>query len=103
MNEQQNQSKNAKILVIDDEQGIRDLLSNELSALGYHVLTASNGLEGLEMLKKESCQLVISDVKMPKMDGLQVLQGVKKLDPDTEVILITGYGTVENAVTAMKR
>jgi len=92
-----------KILVIDDEQGIRDLLQNEFTLLGYKVITANNGLDGIEILKKEKVNLVISDMKMPKMDGLQVLENVKKIDSDTEVIMITGYGTIASAVESMKR
>ncbi len=91
-----------KILVVDDEQGIRDLLSYELTSQGYHVTTAADGEEAVALVGKENFNVIISDVKMPKMDGLETLEAVKKIDPDVEVIMITGYGTIETAVTAMK-
>ena len=93
----------SKILVIDDEQGIRDLLSYELGARGYEVVTAVNGEEGMQKLSQDKFHLVISDVKMPKMNGLQVLEAVKNIDSDIEVIMATGFGSVETAVLAMKR
>lgn len=96
--------KNAvKILVVDDELGIRDLLSSELRAHDFYVATASNGVEAVDRVKKEKFNLVISDVMMPRMDGLDMLDAVKKIDPDIEVIMSTGYGTIETAVAAMKR
>jgi signal transduction histidine kinase/DNA-binding response OmpR family regulator len=95
--------KDVHILVIDDEPGMRDLLSYELSNQGYRVSTATNGLEGIELVKKEKFRLIISDVKMPQMNGIEMLEKVKLIDPDIEVIMTTGYGTVENAVSAMKK
>lgn len=95
--------KSAKILVIDDEQGIRDLLSYELGAQGYGVVTACNGEEGIEKLKRDKFHLVISDVKMPKMDGVKTLEAIKRIDPDIEVIMATGFGNIEIAVAAMKK
>ena len=92
----------SKILVVDDELGIRDLLSYELSSHGYEVLTAVNGEDALEKIKKEKFNLVISDIKMPRMGGLEMLAAIKKIDPDIEVIMSTGYGTIETAVSAMK-
>lgn len=92
-----------KILVVDDELGIRDMLSFELSAQNFQVATASNGKEAVDKVKNEKFHLVISDVKMPLMDGLEMLDAIKKLDPDMEVIMSTGYGTIETAVIAMKR
>jgi signal transduction histidine kinase/ActR/RegA family two-component response regulator len=94
--------KIGRILVVDDEPGICDLLSYELSSQGYDVLTASNGEEALELVKKDRFNVIVSDMKMPKMDGLETLDAVKKVDPDVEVIMATGYGTIETAVTAMK-
>jgi signal transduction histidine kinase/CheY-like chemotaxis protein len=91
-----------KILVVDDERGIRDLLSLELGSRDYKVSTAANGEEALEKIKNEKFQLVISDIKMPRMGGLEMLEAIKKIDPDIEVIMSTGYGTVETAVSAMK-
>jgi signal transduction histidine kinase/DNA-binding response OmpR family regulator len=91
-----------KVLVVDDEEGIRDLLTYELSSQGFLVTTAADGEEAVRKVKNESFNVVISDVKMPKMDGLETLEEIKKIDPDVEVIMATGYGTIETAVTAMK-
>lgn len=91
-----------KILVVDDEEGIRDLLTYELSSQGYQVVTAADGEEAVKKVRRESFNVVISDVKMPKMDGLETLAEIKKIDPDIEVIMATGYGTIETAVNAMK-
>jgi len=95
--------QSARILIIDDEKGMLDLLSYELGGQGYQVVTAQNGREGLERVKRDRFQLVITDVKMPGMDGVEVLQEIKKLDPDLEVIMTTGFGTIETAVAAMKK
>ncbi len=92
-----------KILVADDEPGIRDMLSYELCSRGYKVVTAANGEEALEKAAKEKFNLVISDVKMSRLGGLELLEAVKKTDPCIEVIMSTGYGTIEMAVTAMKK
>lgn len=92
-----------KLLIVDDEKGIRDLLSHALRARGYGVATADNGTQALEKLKEESFALVISDINMPKLKGLEVLDEIKKINPDVEVIIMTGYGTVETAVLAMQR
>ncbi|MFA6003260.1 MAG: ATP-binding protein [Elusimicrobiota bacterium] len=94
--------QDAGIIVVDDERGIRDLLSYELSSRGYRIATASNGSEALRLLSGGDFQLVISDVRMPKMDGLAFLEAVKSTTPNIEVIIMTGFATVELAVDAMK-
>lgn len=91
------------ILVVDDETGIRELASALLISNGYGVATASDGMEGLELLKEQSFDLVISDLMMPDMDGLQLLGYVKKLAPDTEFILITAFGSTETAIDALRQ
>jgi PAS domain S-box-containing protein len=91
-----------RILVIDDELGIRDLLRSELTVQGYRVDTAENGEEGLNYFRANHCEIVIADIKMPKIDGLQVLRAIKSLCPETEVIMLTGYATVETAVHSMR-
>jgi signal transduction histidine kinase/CheY-like chemotaxis protein len=93
----------AKILVVDDEQGIRDLLEHELVELGYRVVTAADGDAAVEAARREKFDLVISDVKMPKRDGLATLEAVKQIDPDVEFIMATAYGTIDMAVAAMKK
>ncbi|MBI4249276.1 MAG: response regulator [Elusimicrobia bacterium] len=92
-----------KILVVDDEQGIREFLSFELSQQGYEVFTASNGAEALERIRTEKFSLIISDIRMPMLGGLEALEAIKRIEPDVEVIMMTGYGTIETAVEAMKK
>lgn len=97
------QKELVKILVVDDEQGMRDLLSHELKNFGFSVVAAANGEEALAKMQKEKFHLVISDVKMPRMDGLKMLEAIKRMAPEVEVIMSTGYGTIEMAVNAMKK
>ncbi len=94
--------KAKKILVIDDERDIRDGCGRILSRLGHGVLKAHNGQTGLEILEKENVCVVICDIKMPGIDGIEVLSRVKELYPSIIVIMITGFSTVENAIDAMK-
>lgn len=91
------------ILIVDDEQGYRDLLHMELSDQGYLVLTAAGGPEALEILKKENVGLIITDMKMPKMDGLEVLIAGRQLRPGIPVILMTGYAVEERVQEALSR
>ncbi len=91
-----------RVLVVDDEQGIRDLLSFELGSQGYQVVTAVDGVDALEKMRNGKFQLVITDLKMPRMGGMEALAEIKKIDPNVEVILATGFGTIEAAVSAMK-
>jgi len=90
------------ILVVDDEPDMRLALSHALSQNGYSVKTASSGFEAVEKFKKDNFNLVITDVKMPKMSGIEVLGEVKKIDPMIPVVMITAYGTINNAVEAMQ-
>lgn len=92
----------ARILISDDDQGIRQLLTSEFVRLGYAVDAAFNGEDALEKLHQTKYDIIITDMKMPHVDGIQVLNEVKKNSPETEVIMVTGYATVENAVQAMK-
>ncbi|MEW6326430.1 MAG: response regulator [Thermodesulfobacteriota bacterium] len=89
---------NGKILVVDDEADIRLLLRMELEGRGFTVLEAKNGLEGIEKLKTEHPDLVIADLKMPGMDGLAMIQEMRKLDDRAQFILLTGYASVETAL-----
>lgn len=95
-------NKPATILVVDDEEGIRDLLKYELGAQGHEVVTAANGEEAIEKIKSRRFHLAISDIKMPKMDGLELLSAIKRVDPELEVIMATGFATIDTAVLAMK-
>ncbi|WP_224373011.1 response regulator [Hyalangium versicolor] len=93
----------AAVLVIDDEPGIRDMLMYELSQEGFDVETAENGLAAVEAVKRRKFDLAVTDLKMPGMDGVQTLEALRALDPDIEVIVATGYASVETAVACMKR
>ncbi|MCK5658238.1 MAG: response regulator, partial [Deltaproteobacteria bacterium] len=81
-----------KILVIDDEASTRDLLKMSLESDGYTVFVAEDGPKGLEIFARELPSVVLTDIKMPGMDGIEVLRRVKEQSPDTEVIVITGHG-----------
>ena len=94
---------NAHILVVDDEAGMRDLLTMEFESRGYRVTTACDGAEAVEKFQKEEFQLVVSDVKMPRMDGIAALEAIKNVNPDVEVIITTGFGSIDTAVAAMKK
>ncbi|MDD2891112.1 MAG: sigma-54 dependent transcriptional regulator [bacterium] len=91
------------ILVVDDELSMQKVLSAMLQKEGYKVITANNGKEALEHFKKDSPNLVITDLKMPEMDGLTLLSEIMKVSPGVPVIMITAHGTVETAVSAMKQ
>jgi DNA-binding NtrC family response regulator len=91
-----------KILVIDDEDIVRLSCSRTLVPEGYELKLAQNGAAGLKMIGEEQFDLVLTDLKMPDIDGIEVLRSVKEKWPDTEVIIITGYQTVETAVRAIK-
>lgn len=91
-----------KILVIDDEAVIREGLRQALTMEGYQVVVAPNGKVGMEKLQKDSFSVVISDLKMPIMGGIEVLKTISVLQPNVPVIIITGFATVDSAVDAMK-
>ena len=90
------------ILVIDDEAKLHRILEISLEGLGYNVRTASTGSEGIDIAKSSMPSLVITDMKMPGMSGMEVLQEIKKMDSEVPVIIMTAYGTVQSAVEAMK-
>ena len=90
------------ILVVDDEPLVRNSLSEMLTLSGYSVTSASNGREALELLKSYTADIVISDLKMPQMDGVELLKQIREFYPDTPVILITGFASIDTAVEAMK-
>ena len=91
-----------KVLFIDDEEGIRNVMKLTLADAGYKVITAANGLQGLEMCAQESPQIVITDFRMPEMNGIEVLQRVKENFPDTEVIMVTGFGDMDLVSQALQ-
>lgn len=91
------------ILVVDDEPAACDLFARVLSHGGHHVRTATSGAEALERLREWPADVVVTDIIMPGMDGMQLLACIKEHYPDTAVIIATGYGTIEDAVEAMRR
>lgn len=93
----------AKILIIDDEKAIRNTLREILEYEGYQVEEAGNGEEGIQRIEAEDFDVVLCDVKMPKMDGMAVLSKVKEIDEDLPVVMISGHGNVEMAVEATKK
>lgn len=95
--------KNAQILIVDDEPLIRKSLYEILRIDGYRVQMAETGEGALGILKKKNIDVVVTDFQLPKMSGLQLLEEIKRWSPKTEVILVTGYGTIESAVAAMKK
>ncbi|MBN4076092.1 sigma-54-dependent Fis family transcriptional regulator [Gemmatimonas aurantiaca] len=92
----------SSVLVIDDKDSMRKMLAETLTSEGYQVETAPNGRAGLEMARDNGFDVVLTDLKMPEMSGIEVLKGVKELDVDTAVIVMTAYGTVQDAVEAMR-
>jgi anti-anti-sigma factor len=90
-----------KILVIDDEKPTLKMFRLTLMAYGYEVLTAENGQEGLEVFERERPRIVLTDIKMPGMNGIEVLRRIKQIDPTAEVIVITGHGDMDLAIQAL--
>ncbi len=93
--------KQERILVVDDETLVRETIKDDLMEAGYDVVEARNGLEGVRRFKNGAIDLVISDLVMDEMDGLEVLKEVKKISPDTPVIIITGYPSPKIAKEAL--
>jgi len=91
-----------RILIVEDEKSMREVLKILLEGEKYEVVPASDGFEGLSYIKNDIFDLVITDVKMPKVDGFELLKKVKEVSPDTIVIMITAFGTTEAAIEAMK-
>ncbi|MEE8576646.1 MAG: sigma-54 dependent transcriptional regulator, partial [candidate division Zixibacteria bacterium] len=90
------------ILVVDDKDSMRNMLTEALLEEGYRVDSASTGKKAVDLIQNKSYDLVLTDLKMPDVDGLRVLEQVKELDSETAVILMTAFGTIEDAVAAMK-
>lgn len=91
-----------KVLIVDDERPILEILDLSLTSEGYEVLTAENGEKALEIFEKQRPKLVLTDIKMPGIDGIEVLKRIKKIDDQVEVIVITGHGDMNTAVAALK-
>jgi CheY-like chemotaxis protein len=91
-----------KILIVDDEEGIRKVLGISLADRGYTVLTAEDATEALQIFSAEQPDVVLTDIKMPGMDGIELLRRIKQANPDTEVVVITGHGDMDLAIKSLK-
>ncbi|MFN3135063.1 MAG: sigma-54-dependent transcriptional regulator [Candidatus Kryptonium sp.] len=95
-------AEKSRILVVDDEETLRYLLSSELAAEGYEVETAGDGDEAIESIKQKDYDVVLLDIKMPRVDGFEVLRFIKQNKPEIKVIMLTAYADVKNAIEALK-
>ena len=91
-----------EILFVDDDRDILFIVKEYLSRQGYRVSVVNSGIKALELVKEKDFDIVITDFKMPELDGLQLLTAIKEYRHETEVVILTGYGTVDSAVEAMK-
>lgn len=95
--------KPAHLLLVDDDPGLLKLLGMRLVSEGYSVVTAESGLEGLKILSREKIDLVISDLRMDEMDGLQLFAEIQKQQPGMPVIILTAHGSIPDAVAATQQ
>lgn len=93
----------AKVLVIDDERSIRNSMKDILTFEGHEVVLAENGMEGIVSVKSEKPEIVFCDIKMPKIEGIEVLERIKEFSRETPVIMISGHGTIDTAIEAIKK
>jgi DNA-binding NtrC family response regulator len=91
-----------KILIVDDEEGMREFLTYMLEEESFQVSTAASGVEALEKIRQEEFALVLADVKMPGIDGLEMLRRIKEIDEQTVVIVMTAYASLDTAIKAIK-
>lgn len=91
-----------RVLVVDDEEDILQLFTELLQRWGYEAVTARNGVEALDKFRTQQIDLIVSDLKMPEMDGLELLQRIRSIDSRVPVLVLTGYPTVETAVKAIQ-
>jgi DNA-binding NtrC family response regulator len=96
-------TRNASIIILDDEPNIVEVILARLEVMGFNAKGFTRAESALETLRKEECSVLLTDLKMPDMDGMEVLKRAKGIDPDVEVIIFTAYGSIEGAVEAMKR
>ena len=95
-------ARDQKVLVIDDDQQVQRLICDVLKREGYAALPASDGQQGLELFQKEKPTIVLTDIRMPNMDGIELLKAIKKLSPVTQVVVISGAGTTADAIEALR-
>lgn len=91
-----------RILVIDDDADTLDLMRVQLELEGYQVSTSGTGQEGLELVATQPFDVILTDLQLPDLDGLEIVKKCKELTPETEIIVITGYGSVEKALNATR-
>ena len=91
-----------RILIVDDEQDLLDTMAKRMKKRGMHVLSASNGPEAIELIEKEPIDVVLLDVRMPQMSGIDVLKRIKEINPMVAVVMLTGHASIESAVTGME-
>ena len=91
-----------RVLIVDDEKNIVSSLQEILNDEGYEIVTAEDGLDALEMIQSEPPDLVLLDIWIPGMDGIEVLQAIKTYHPEIEVLVMSGHGTIDTAVKATK-
>ena len=92
----------ASVLLVDDEEDYLEAMAKRMKMRGLEVCTADNGFSALELMRKHAFDVVLLDILMPDMDGIETLRRIREDNPDLEVILVTAHGTVEQGVTAMK-
>ena len=90
------------ILFVDDDRAILELVNEYLNEIGYRIQVTDNGVKALDLIKEQNFDIVFTDFKMPDIDGLELLAAIKEYRPQTEVIIVTGHGSMESAITAMK-
>jgi DNA-binding NtrC family response regulator len=95
-------TKKSSILVVDDEDALRTVLSSELMNEGYEVRSASDGDEAITEIQKSPFDLVLLDIKMPRMNGFEVLKFIKESHPKTKVVMLTGFADLKNAIESKK-
>jgi len=101
-NQTKTSADNCEILFVDDEQDVLFIINEYLSAQGFKVTTVDNGFQAMELINSNAFDIVFSDLKMPEFSGLELLSLIKEQHPETEVIIVTGHGTIETAVEALK-
>ena len=92
-----------RVMVVDDEENIRDVLSSYLNSLGYDVVAAHDGEDALSKFKRGGFDLIVSDLLMPSVDGLELLKKIREQDKEVIFLMITGYPSIETAVEAIKK
>ena len=97
------EKRKGSILLVEDDDDVRDVVKDTLSFAGFAVDTARDGVEATEKTRDTEFDLVLTDLMMPRMDGMELLKHVKQTQPETNVIIMTGFGSIENAVDAMKQ